>query len=55
MAVCGRAAAFVVHRETQHIVSGVQAYARQARGVKKSAASKRSNYSIDIQGITQFT
>jgi hypothetical protein len=37
MAVCGRAAAVVVHRETQHIVSGVQAYARQARGVKKSA------------------
>jgi hypothetical protein len=40
MAVCGRAAAVVVHRETQHIVSGVQAYARQARGVKKSAVSK---------------
>jgi hypothetical protein len=40
MALCGRAAAVVVHRETQHIVSGVQAYARQARGVKKSAASK---------------
>jgi hypothetical protein len=39
MAVCGRAAAVVVHRETQHIVSGVQAYARQARGVKKSTAS----------------
>jgi len=37
MAVCGQAAAVFVHRETQHIVSGVQAYARQARGVKKSA------------------
>jgi hypothetical protein len=40
MAVCGRAAAFFVHRETQHIVSGLQDYARQAQGVKKSATSK---------------
>jgi hypothetical protein len=40
MAVCERAAAVVVHRKTQHIVSGVQAYARQARGVKKSTSWK---------------
>jgi hypothetical protein len=35
MDVCGRAAAVFVHRETQHIVSGVQDYARRARVVKK--------------------
>jgi hypothetical protein len=40
MEVCGRAAAVFVHRETQHIVSGVQAYARQERPVKKPEVSK---------------
>jgi hypothetical protein len=38
MEVCGRAAALLVHREhreTQHIVSGAQDYARRARAVKK--------------------
>jgi hypothetical protein len=38
MKVCGGAAAVLmhlVHRETQHIVSGLQAYARRARAVKK--------------------
>jgi hypothetical protein len=35
MDVCGRAAAVFVHRETQHIVSGLQAYACRERPVKK--------------------
>jgi hypothetical protein len=35
MVVCGRAAAFFSHRETQHIVSGAQAYARSQQAVKK--------------------
>jgi hypothetical protein len=51
MAVCGRAAAVLVHRETQHIVSGVQDYARQARGVKKSAASTTIQLLIEESGI----
>jgi hypothetical protein len=40
MAVCGRAAAFFVHRETQHIVSGLQAYACLPTVVKKCAEPK---------------
>jgi hypothetical protein len=44
MTVCGRAAAFFIHRETQHIVSGLQAYARKLRAVKKSKAAKQSSY-----------
>jgi hypothetical protein len=51
MAVCGRAAAFFVHRETQHIVSGVQDYSRQARGVKKSAACKTVQLLTSESGI----
>jgi hypothetical protein len=51
MGVYGRAAAVVVHRETQHIVSGLQAYARQARGVKKSAGWKTVQLLTSESGI----
>jgi hypothetical protein len=40
MDVRGQAAAVLVHRKTQHIVSGVQAYARLPRAVKKSPERK---------------
>jgi hypothetical protein len=55
MTVCGRAAAALVsrehreHRETQHIVSGVQDYARRARVVKKLKDEKRCDYFIQFQ------
>jgi hypothetical protein len=52
MEVCGRAAAVLVHREyreTQHIVSGAQDYARRARAVKKLKETKRCDYFIQFQ------
>jgi hypothetical protein len=54
MAICGRAAAVFVHRETQHIVSGLQAYARQQQAVKKSKAIKRFYYSNTFQQVTRI-
>jgi hypothetical protein len=49
MDVRGRAAAVFVHRETQHIVSGLQAYARQSQPVKKSPTANRFNYHQQYQ------
>jgi hypothetical protein len=52
MEVCGRAAAVFVHRETQHIVSGAQAYARRPRAVKKMQVEKQYYYFVHNQSIT---
>jgi hypothetical protein len=49
MEVCGQAAAVLIHRETQHIVSGLQAYARRARAVKKLQDGKQCDYFTPVQ------
>jgi hypothetical protein len=54
MAICGRAAAVFVHRETQHIVSGLQAYARQPQPVKKSSGSKTIIFLLQFPMVTRF-